>query len=69
MIFLSQADLYAMTGLRRPSAIRRWLKAEGIRYIDGADGWPRVLQSAVVDRLGGVSAAEPREPQLRLRHA
>lgn len=68
-MFISRPDLIELTGLQRPSAIRRWLKRERIEYIDGADGWPRVLQSVVVARLGGKAETIKPEPRLRLRHA
>lgn len=68
-MFLSNDELVALTGLRRPSAIRRWLRAQSIAYIDGADGWPRVLHSVILARLGGHVAALRTEPRLRLRHA
>lgn len=69
MQFLTPDDLQNLTGLKRQAAIKAWLKAEGIRYIEGADGWPRVLQSVVLARLGEKAPPPQREPQLRLRHA
>ena len=69
-MFLAREELQELTGLQRPSAIRRWLKREKIGYLDAADGWPRVLQSVVINKLSGAKPEQKaREPQLRLRHA
>lgn len=53
-----QSTLIAITGLQRPHAIRKWLDREKIPYLNGADNWPRVLQSIIVARLNG--QADPR---------
>ena len=69
-MFLTREELQELTGLKRQGAIKRWLRREKIGYLDAADGWPRVLQSVVINRLSGTKPAqEAREPQLRLRHA
>lgn len=61
--------LTAVTGRRRPHAIRRWLERERIPFLVGADGWPKVLQSLIVARLGGQSAPAPEaRPQVFLRN-
>jgi hypothetical protein len=65
-MFLAPADLRALTGLQRPSAIARWLKARRYPHEIGADGWPRVLRSVVTRRLGDPPAPTHREPMLRL---
>lgn len=67
--FLTPEELCSLTGRKRPGAIKAWLTAEGFRYIEGADGWPRVLRSVVLTRLGEKQPPKVREPQLRLRHA
>lgn len=64
----SPDDLKRLTGLERPSAIRRFLTRERIPYMVGADGWPRVLQAIIMDRLGGQVAPTAHEPRLRLRN-
>jgi hypothetical protein len=61
-------DLKCLTGLVRPHAIKRYLDEEGIPYMKGADGWPRVLQAVLLERLGGKQGTPTREPQLRLRN-
>ena len=66
-MFLSQDDLKALSGLQRPSAVKRWLDKERIRYLVGADAWPRVLRVVVTERLGGKVVPPPMpEPQLIL---
>lgn len=46
-------ELKRLTGLVRPSAIKRFLTRERIPYLVGADGWPRVLNAIIMQRLGG----------------
>lgn len=65
---VSPDDLKRLTGLERPSAVRRFLTRERIPYMVGADGWPRVLQAIIMDRLGGKVAPPANEPRLRLRN-
>jgi hypothetical protein len=60
-------ELKRLTGLERPSAIRRFLTRQRIPFMVGADGWPRVLNSIVVERLGGI-VVPAHEPKLRLRN-
>lgn len=66
MLILSKAELMELTGLQRPSAIKRWLERQRVPYMVGADGWPRVLQTIIMNRLGGKAEAPKPEPQLRL---
>lgn len=63
-MFLTDAELKELTGYRRPSAIRRWLAANGYRFEESSTGWPRVLRSTVCARLGDPSITN--EPRLRL---
>lgn len=66
---LSKETLTEISGLQKPAYIRKWLEGEKVPYLLGADGWPRVLESIMVERLGGkVTSKHPKEPQLRLRH-
>lgn len=64
----SPDELRELTGLMRPSAIKRYLDQEGIPYMPGADGWPRVLQAVLLERLGGQRKPQINEPRLRLRN-
>lgn len=38
-------ELKRLTGLERPSAIKRFLTKQRIPFLLGADGWPRVLRA------------------------
>lgn len=60
-------ELKRLTGLERPSAIKRFLTRQRIPYMVGADGWPRVLHAIIVQRLGG-QVTPPEEPKLILRN-
>lgn len=64
----SSEELKRLTGLMRPSAIKRYLDDEGIPYMIGADGWPRVLQALLLERLGGQRKPQVIEPRLRLKN-
>lgn len=64
-VFLTPADLANLTGYTRQSAQLRWLRAHAWPHEIGGDGRPKVLQSYVERRLGGVDSPR-REPQLRL---
>lgn len=66
MSILAKQELRELTGLKRPSAIRRWLEQQRIPYMVGADGWPRVLQALIMNRLGGKPEPPRPEPKLRL---
>ena len=65
---LSRDELMELSGRQRPDAIRRWLDRQRIPYLDGADGWPRVLMAIIEARMGLKSPAPPpkREPRMRL---
>ena len=72
LLLLSRDDLRALTGLKRPDAIGRWLRSQGIPHIVAPDAWPRV-HAAVVEALLGLmgtpaaaaSTGRKREPRLR----
>lgn len=61
-------ELRQLTGLERPSAIKRFLTQQRIPYMVGADGWPRVLHAIIIERLGGQVMPPAAEPKLRLRN-
>lgn len=66
-MFMSRLDLINLTGYQKPSAQKRWLAAQGIPFLAGGDGLLKVLQSTVVERLGGQQDnTSKRKPQLRL---
>jgi hypothetical protein len=65
----SRDELKLLTGLQRPSAIKRFLSRQRIPYLVGADGWPRVLNATIIEKMGGNHVVLPaHEPQLRLRN-
>ena len=59
-MILSDKDIADLTGLKRPSAQRRWLLSRGYPHDVGADGRPKVLEDVVRARLGGKVAKERR---------
>lgn len=67
-MFLTTDHLRELTGLQRPSSVRRWLDEQHIPYLVGADGWPRVLQAVILERMSGVIVPNLSEPRLRLRN-
>ncbi len=54
---LTREDLCALTGLKRPDAIARWLKSQGIPHIVAPDAWPRVHAVVIESLLGANGAA------------
>ena len=65
-MILANKTLSEITGLRRPSAVRRWLDRQKWPYVVGADGWPRVLEAIMMERMGGKITATPaKEPKVR----
>lgn len=68
MMFLTPADLQALTGYRRAHEQIKWLRARHWVYELGGDGRPRLLWAYVNRMMGGVDSTPPtREPKLRLR--
>lgn len=63
--FLSAARVAELTGYQRAYAQRSWLKANDYPFDMGGDGVPKVLESVVLERLGG-SQQKKKGPQLRL---
>lgn len=52
-MFLSPADLVALTGRKRKDGQKKWLAERGYKFEVSATGRPVVLVSAVEARLGG----------------
>ena len=63
-MFLTPSDLIELTGRTRASAQVRWLAAQGLRFVLGADGRPRVLRAEVEGRM--LSKRPAREPRVRV---
>ncbi len=51
-MFLSRTELGELTGLSRPSAQIRWLRANGFEVLQRADGVPLILRDALTTRMG-----------------
>lgn len=51
-MFLTQEELKELTGFQIPKCQIRVLRENGIKFILGGDGKPRVLTAAVEDILG-----------------
>lgn len=65
-MFMTRPELSELTGLTRPSAVRRWLDKQKIPYITRTDGWPGVLRSVIFERLSGKKSTPLYEPELIL---
>lgn len=52
-MFLSPADIEALTGYKLPAHQRRWLTRHGYPFDVAASGRPVVARSYVETRLGG----------------
>lgn len=50
-LVLATEDLTDLTGLCRPTAQMRWLKENGIVFLVGGDGFPKVLFDSVLSRF------------------
>jgi hypothetical protein len=59
-VFLTDAELAELTGLKRPSAQIRWLRDQKWPHVPGGDGKPKVLRAVVMAKMGGFVDNEPR---------
>lgn len=64
-MFLSEAELAELTGYIRPSKQIQWLKREGFSFRVSADGHPRVLQSHILQLMGGERKTSPNFSAMR----
>lgn len=64
-MLVTQQELKDLTGRRRPSKIAEQLSIMGIRFVRGADNWPRV-HMAELDRVlvGGGVRSQDVQPDL-----
>lgn len=68
-MFLTIAELVALTGYKRRSCIIRWLQDNGFAFRVGADGYPRVLEEHVREMFRGHVTRPKTVPNLSaLRH-
>jgi hypothetical protein len=68
-MFLSQEEIEALTGLKRPSFQCKWLRQNGFVFILGNDRKPKVLQRTLFDRFDRNIKKGTRyikEPEVRL---
>jgi hypothetical protein len=56
-MFLTVEHLNELTGYKRPAAMRRWLSQQGMRFLVGPDGYPRLLEKEVERVMVGSSAS------------
>lgn len=49
-MFLTRDELVTLTGLRRPSAQARWLKAHRIKHVVNAAGHPVIARAWLEER-------------------
>lgn len=56
---LSKEFLKEWSGYRSPSRITEWLRENSIRFMIGADGWPRVMSVDVFPVTKTLKRSEP----------
>lgn len=66
---LTSDEVADLSGYRKPSAQVRWIQQNGLPFLIGGDGRPKVLRDVVERRLGADPTIKAREPKLRLRQA
>jgi len=64
-MILTRDELRDLSGRTSARGICRWLEAQRIPLLFGADGWPRVSRAGIAARLGEAGQA-PRVPGLGL---
>ncbi len=62
MTYLHKEQLQALSKAKRRTRIVVWLKSLGVRYIEDANGWPIVEESALFPK----TEASKKEPRLNL---
>jgi len=50
--FLTREEVVELTGVRQKSTQLKQLAIQGLEYVIGRDGHPRVLRTAIEERLG-----------------
>lgn len=64
-LFLTRDELMDLTERKRRAKVAEWLTENGYRFDVAADGWPKVLRSALESRLSpsrGKRTAARNEP-------
>ena len=63
-MFLSHDELVELTERKTKATQIAWLKANGFRFVIGANGHPKVLREHVQAKLGGgFKVSAPAEPE------
>lgn len=61
-MFLSESELYRLTGYELPKCQAKWLRANGIKFLINCNGHPIVLIKAV-EAIMGIKATNDRKTQ------
>ena len=69
MDLATRQDLCDLTGRKRRGAVADHLRQLGVRYVLGADGWPRVAQAEIDRLLGPAGATQGKEPDFKALEA
>ena len=64
-MFLSEKDLYYLSGYKQPASQIRWLQSVKLKYLPDKDGKPKVLQRAVDEMLRGAQNTRDNEPNFQ----
>lgn len=59
-MILSRAEVADLTGRKTRAGQIGVLARNGVRFIIAADGWPRVLEAAVIQAAGSAVVALPK---------
>lgn len=62
-MILDRADMVILTQARTRKGQIEVLARNGIRFVVGADGWPRVHEAAVVQAAGSAVVALPKRQE------
>lgn len=58
-LFLSRDELMDLTERKQRAKVAEWLTENGYRFDVAADGWPKVLRSALESRLASNRKRQP----------
>jgi len=58
-LFLTRDELMDLTERKRRAKVAEWLLENGYRFDVAADGWPKVLRSALESRLSPSRGKRP----------
>lgn len=51
MILASRQLLQELSGAKRATGVKAWLRLIGVRYVEGIDKWPRVAEAELEQLL------------------